>query len=101
MTLSPMRDRRGALTGISVIARDVTSARRSEQRLRRLAAAMNFSPTAVVVVGAEGEIVECNPAAERLLGLARHDALGRPAGFLESGPGLRRRRAAAAERRAR
>jgi PAS domain S-box-containing protein len=86
MTLSPMRDPGGELTGVSVIARDISSVRQSEQRLRRLAAAMDRSPTAVVVVGREGEIVECTPAAERLLGLARHDALGRPAHFLESGP---------------
>jgi two-component system, cell cycle sensor histidine kinase and response regulator CckA len=87
LTLSPMRDDRGELTCISATARDITAQRSAEQRLVRLAAAVEHSPSATVVIDAATDrIAECNPAALRMLRLDRSEVLGRPSSMLESGP---------------
>ena len=47
---------------------------RSESRLRRVQEVM---PTGIVVLDRQGEIIECNPAAERILGVSREKLLSR------------------------
>lgn len=81
VSASPLRDADGRLVGGVRLVRDVTAARESEDALRAseerhrgLIAAM---ADGVVVHGPRGEIVDCNPAATRILGVSRGRLLGR------------------------
>lgn len=58
------------------------------------AAVLAGSLDAVVVMGSDGAVVEWNPAAERMFGRARADAIGRSLGDLIVPPELRDRHAA-------
>lgn len=72
LDLQPLRDGAGALTGFVGVANDITE--RVTQALKT-AAMLAALPTGVVVQDESGRIVECNPAAERALGLTRQQLL--------------------------
>lgn len=81
VSISPVRNARGSLTHIIGVIRDIT-AQRHERELRReseeLAAAIIAAvPEAVIVLQADGTVVEWNLHAERLLGWARADRVGK------------------------
>jgi len=60
------------------IARDVTARRRAEAERARLSAALEHAPEPIAITDAEGAVIYLNPAGERLIGISRADALGRP-----------------------
>ncbi|WP_433797167.1 PAS domain S-box protein [Actinoplanes sp. CA-252034] len=60
---------------IYAVARDVTEAKRAEQRFRQL---VFSAPDAMVIVGADGVIRLVNEQTERLFGWADADLVGRP-----------------------
>jgi len=82
LTISPVRDRSGALVGISKIARDVTLHKAAEAARRateeRLAGVVRASMDAIVTIDGDQNISEFNPAAERMFGWPRDEAIGRP-----------------------
>lgn len=57
----------------------ILARRRAEVAESRSAAVVRSALDAVVVLAADGEVVEWNAAAERLFGIPRADAVGRPA----------------------
>lgn len=67
----PLRDASGALTGFMSVDTEITE--QVTQRLRS-AALLTALPTAVVVHGPQGEVLDANPAATVLLGLRPGDA---------------------------
>ncbi|MBI4498793.1 MAG: PAS domain S-box protein [Chloroflexi bacterium] len=75
LTVTAMRDHRGAITGFLGIANDITERRTAEARFRQL---LEAAPDAIVVVGADGRITVVNSQAERLFGYAREELLGQP-----------------------
>jgi PAS domain S-box-containing protein len=52
--------------------------RRTEERLRRLAALVEAADDAILGITPEGVVVTCNPAAERLYGYSAREIAGRP-----------------------
>jgi PAS domain S-box-containing protein len=73
------------------VAHDVTEQRRMEEALReseqQLNAIVNSTGTAIILIDAEGGLIESfNPAAERLFGYSRNEALGRQADMLWATP---------------
>lgn len=64
----------GSATGILAIGQDVTEREATEIRHRSVIAAMHDG---VVVQAPSGAIVDCNPAAERMLGLSAEQMTGR------------------------
>ena len=87
LTISPVRDENGTMFGMIFIARNITEGKRarnalleSEQKYRSLFETM---AQAVLTIDARGNVLESNPAAGRLLGLARE-----PGGKAVLGPGL-------------
>jgi len=78
VTISPIRDSRGAIVGASKIARDITERKRAEEANARLAAIVESSDDAIVGKTLEGVITDWNPAAERLYGWSAAEAVGRP-----------------------
>ncbi len=76
----PMQSPNGGWLGHAFHFRDVSAERRAERELRdseqRYRALIASLTVGVVLQFADGSIGECNPAAERILGLSRGELLG-------------------------
>jgi PAS domain S-box-containing protein len=82
LTVGPMYDAEGKVTGLRWLLRDITqrvqmegALRESEQKFRSL---VEQSPDGIVLVDEEGTVIEWNRAQEQIAGLKRGDVLGRP-----------------------
>src|SRR5207253_1534587 len=70
VSLSPLRDEQGRITGARSIAQDITELRQAQQAVReseaRLSAIIQFALDPIIVTDQEGRIVLINPAGERV-----------------------------------
>jgi PAS domain S-box-containing protein len=73
-SMSPVRDRYGNVVGVSLVSRDVTGRKLLEDRFR---VAVEASPSAMVMVDAQGRIILVNEETERLFGYPRAELIGR------------------------
>jgi PAS domain S-box-containing protein len=78
VTISPIRDRLGAIIGASQIARDITDRMHEEEVREQLAAVVGSSDDAIIGKGLDGTITAWNPGAENLFGYSAPEALGKP-----------------------
>jgi two-component system, cell cycle sensor histidine kinase and response regulator CckA len=78
VTISPIRDRSGAIIGASQIARDVTDRMCAEEARERLAAVVESCDDAIVGKSLDGTITAWNPGAEHLFGYSAFEAVGKP-----------------------
>ncbi len=85
VTLVPLRDRHGHVIGTLGVARDITEARRQEQRLRQLSRAVEQNPAMVLITDREGRIEYVNPIFTEITGYAPDEVLGRTPALLKSG----------------
>ncbi len=80
LTLSPIRDASGAITGISTIARDITEKKRMEERLHQASvynrSLIEASLDPLVTISAEGKITDVNQATEKVTGRSRAELIG-------------------------
>ncbi|HET7876106.1 MAG TPA: PAS domain S-box protein [Methylomirabilota bacterium] len=80
MRISPVRDAAGGVLGAATIARNVTARKRREAELReslaRHRAVLDTALDAIVTIDHAGRIVEFNPAAEKIFGYTRDEAVG-------------------------
>ena len=87
VTLTPMYDDEGQLTGYSKITRDLTERRAQEIELKRLVgvqkAILDNAGAAIIATDMKGFITLFNPSAERLLGYDSDEVIGKltPAAF--------------------
>jgi len=84
VSVSPVRDTTGRITGCSTIARDITERRQAEEELRkseeRFSKAFRQSPMALTLVNANtNRYLDVNNAFERMLGYGRADVIGKSA----------------------
>jgi PAS domain S-box-containing protein len=75
VTVSPIRNAAGTITGASAIARDLTASKRAEQLYRSL---LESAPDAMVITDREGAIVLVNGRAETMFGYRREELIGAP-----------------------
>ncbi len=62
LSISPIKDESGRITGASTIARDITLRKRSEEKLKLQAAALEAAANAIVITDCEGKILWLNQA---------------------------------------
>ncbi len=67
---------------VLAVVRDITEHKRAEEEVRKIGSQLQQSvdrmPIAYILWNAAGSIVEWNPAAEKIFGLTRAEAIGRP-----------------------
>ena len=82
LTVSPLRDASGRITGASKISRDITLEVRSQQEIaehrERLRVTLASIGDAVMATDEQGRVTYMNPVAERLTGWTSEEAAGRP-----------------------
>jgi two-component system CheB/CheR fusion protein len=90
LTLSPLKDEAGQVTGIAVVARDVTARKRTAQALReseeKLRSIVTNAVDAIVVINEQGIIDSVNPATERLFGYTQNEMIGQNVKMLMPSP---------------
>ena len=83
---APMRDHDGEIVGVQCIFWDVTDEHQRRKELRRIEsmtrALINAALDAVLIVDADGRVLEANPAAERILGYTHEGESHPPLGSI-------------------
>jgi PAS domain S-box-containing protein len=82
MTITPVRDSRGATTNYIAIKQDVTDRRAAEESRRFLASIVESTSDAVIGRTPDGLILSWNRGAERLYGYSASEVLGKPMSML-------------------
>ena len=73
LTVSPIHDRHGVITGASTIARDMTEQREAFEAARSM---IESSLDSLVAISAEGKITDANQATVKLTGVPREQLIG-------------------------
>jgi PAS domain S-box-containing protein len=79
LTLSPIVDVAGQITGVASISRDISERRRAEAMFEGL---LEAAPDAIIGVTRDGAITLINAQAEQLFGYSRAELLGQPVDVL-------------------
>jgi len=77
LTISPIKDFRGKIAGVSKIARDITKQKKVERRLAEQARLLDLSNEAILVRDKEDRITYWNHGAAELYGYNALEALGK------------------------
>ena len=85
VSISPMKDANGRITGASTIARDITLRKRAEEQLNLQSAALKAADNAIFITDHEGTILWVNRSFTTLTGYSQEEALGKNVRLLKSG----------------
>ncbi|MGB7851371.1 MAG: PAS domain S-box protein, partial [Candidatus Sulfotelmatobacter sp.] len=85
LSVSPIKDASGQVTGSSAIARDLTPRNRDAEQLRLQAAALEAAANAIVITDFHGTIMWVNHAFTTMTGYSKEEAVGKNPRLLKSG----------------
>ncbi|ABA59421.1 PAS sensor, serine phosphatase RsbU regulator of sigma subunit [Nitrosococcus oceani ATCC 19707] len=85
LTISPIKNSQGSITGAATIARDITRRKQREEKLLWLSRALEQSPVAVTITDTAGNIQYVNAKFTQLTGYHREEIIGRNPRILQSG----------------
>ena len=89
-TKGPYRSAQGEIVGLLGISRDITDRKRAEEEMRqsqqKLRIHFDHTPLGVVEWDLEFRVTNWNPAAERMFGYTREEAVGQHGHFIVPGP---------------
>ncbi len=85
LRITPLRDRREAVVGRIITARDVTDRHQADVQLRQLQRAVEQSPASVVITDIAGKIEYVNPHFTQLTGYTLEEAIGQSPSILKTG----------------
>jgi PAS domain S-box-containing protein len=77
LTISPIKNPKGEIVGVSKVARDITNQKQTERRLAEQARLLDLSNDAIIVRDHQDRIVYWNRGAEELYGFSAKAALGK------------------------
>lgn len=77
LSITPLRDERGEVSGILTIARDISERRVTAAQLQQQAELIERAHDAIIVRGFDGTITFWNHGAERTYGYTKEEAIGR------------------------
>ncbi len=76
LTISPVENSDGKITGMSVIARDISERKRAEETRVLLAAIVNSSSDAIIAKDLHGVVGSWNPGAGKMFGYSAEEMIG-------------------------
>ena len=85
VSISPIKDGTGRITGGSTIARDITLRKRAEEQLKLQSAALEAAANAIVITDFRGTIQWVNQAFTTMTGYSAEEVLGKNPRLLKSG----------------
>lgn len=85
LTLSPVRDGAGRISGIAALAHDITARKRREQETYLRTAALESTANGIVIADCRGRITWVNRAFTQLTGYTLGEVRGQTPRFLKSG----------------
>jgi PAS domain S-box-containing protein len=85
LSVAPIKDDAGNITGISGIARDITARKKADEQLRLQSAALEAAANAIVITDREGTIAWVNAAFAAITGFNKDEVRGKNPRILHSG----------------
>ncbi|RME88865.1 MAG: PAS domain S-box protein [Anaerolineae bacterium] len=80
-TVAPVRNKRGEVSHLVYVMKDITERKRAEKEIRRqkqyFEALFQHSPVAIVTLDREERIDNCNPTFEKLFGYKKEEIIGK------------------------
>jgi len=76
LTISPVKDEKGGIIGVSKIARDITDVIEAEKQSAMLSAIVSYSDDAIISKDLNSIVTSWNSSAERLFGFAAEEMIG-------------------------
>lgn len=79
----PLKDKKGHITGMLSVSRDITQKMQVEESQSRLASFIESSDDAIFVVSIDGSIHSWNSSAEKIFGYSTKEVVGQPITILD------------------